>query len=461
MTILEKMNKKPVKIALISLFTALIIYISLFIFFQSHFYFGTVINGINASGKTAAEVDKELSSIAASYTLELDERGNAEEQIKGSEIGLKFNTEGGSQSLKEEQNKSSWFIALFNHKALNIENVFTCDENLLKGSFDKLSCVDSEKITQPKNASLVYSEGGYNIVKEVIGNKPDNNILYSSIKNAALNGNAKLNLESSKCYINPTITADSQKIKDTQSMLNKYITSKITYSYDDGSEVVDASEIRDWLVIDGDLNVAFNNAEMKSFVDSLASHYNTYGKVRSFATSLGTTISIGGGDYGWRVDTSEEISYLTNAIKNGQTAAREPQYLQKGASHSSNDIGNTYVEINLSKQHLWYYKNGALVVQGDVVTGNESEGLGTPTGIYRIKYKEKDATLKGQDYNSPVTYWMPFNNNIGIHDALWRTQFGGQIYLTKGSHGCINSPYSLAQTIFENISAGVPVVCYN
>lgn len=106
------------------------------------------------------------------------------------------------------------------------------------------------------------------------------------------------------------------------------------------------------------------------------------------------------------------------------------------------------------------YKNGSLVVQGDVVTGNVSENDATPAGVYRLKYKERNATLKGQGYSSPVSYWMPFNGGIGIHDANWRSVFGGEIYKTGGSHGCVNSPYDLAKTVFENIDAGTPVVCY-
>jgi len=460
MLIPEKLSKREIKLTLISIFAAIIIYSSFFIFFQTHFYFGTVINGINASCKTTKYLDSELTNKASAYIIQLDERDNVKEQIKGSEIGLKFNTKGGSQALKEEQNKSSWFIALFNHKAINIDNVFTCDENLLKSYFSKLKAVESKNITEPKNATLAYSGEGYKVVKEVYGNKIDKDIFYSSIKNAVLNGKLKLDLEAEKCYVNPTITADSKKVKDTQSMLNKYITSNIKYTYDGGSEVVDVTKISSWIELDDNLNVSFNNAKMRSFVNVLAGHYNTYGKTRDFVTSLGTTIKISGGDYGWKVDVSGEIKYLIDTIKNGQAVAREPQYIQKAASHDKNDLGNTYVEINFTKQHVWYYKNGSLVVEGDVVTGNVSKGLGTPSGIYRLKYKEKNAVLQGEDYSTPVTYWMPFNGNVGIHDAIWRDKFGGDIYLTKGSHGCINSPYSLAQTIYENISAGVPVVCF-
>jgi lipoprotein-anchoring transpeptidase ErfK/SrfK len=114
----------------------------------------------------------------------------------------------------------------------------------------------------------------------------------------------------------------------------------------------------------------------------------------------------------------------------------------------------------MSKQHLWFYKNGSLIVQGDVVTGNVSENDATPAGIYRLKFKQTNAILRGPDYSAHVDYWMPFNGGIGIHDAGWRSEFGGNIYRTNGSHGCVNSPYYLAKTIFDNIEEGNPVICY-
>ena len=114
----------------------------------------------------------------------------------------------------------------------------------------------------------------------------------------------------------------------------------------------------------------------------------------------------------------------------------------------------------MSKQHLWYYKNGQLIVEGDIVTGNESKKWGTPQGTYRLKYKEKDATLRGEGYSSKVSYWMPFNGGIGLHDATWRNTFGGEIYKTSGSHGCVNLPPAVAEKIFNNIDANTPVVCY-
>ena len=147
-------------------------------------------------------------------------------------------------------------------------------------------------------------------------------------------------------------------------------------------------------------------------------------------------------------------------IKNGEEIKKEPIYTQTALGTRDDDIGNTYVEINLTTQSLWFYKDGKLIVQGDVVTGNVSRGNGTPQGTYILNYKQKNATLKGSNYSSDVKYWMPFNCNIGIHDASWRSDFGGEIYKTSGSHGCVNAPEYLAKKIYENIEAGTPIICY-
>lgn len=460
MKINKSKSNKYVKYGLISFFALFIIYFSMSVYFRSHFYPGSVINGINASCKTVEELDKELSSKINSYKLELDERENVKEYITASEIGLKYDGKSKSQALKETQNSSPWILTLFKSKKSKIYKIATFDEAKLKEQLDKLNCFDSSKVIEPKNASLEYKDGSYQIIKEINGNKVKKDDLYLKVVDAIQNGESILNLDSGNCYENPKYTANSQKVKDTKDLLNKYIASKITYNYKSGSNVVDASVIHNWLQVSDDLTISFNEKKMKSYVNKLAYNYNTRGRKREFATTLGTTVEVSGGNYGWFVNVNGEVQDLISIIKKGQAIAKEPKYTQTAVSKSENDIGNTYVEINIAQQHLWYYKNGSLIADGDVVTGNVSLNRSTPTGVYRLNYKEKNATLKGEDYSTPVSYWMPFNGNIGLHDATWRKAFGGDIYLKKGSHGCVNAPKSLAYTIFNNIVPGTPVVCY-
>lgn len=456
-------NKRPHRPYYFIAFTVLLIAVFFLLsslYFRTHFYPGTVINGVGTAWLTEEEADRRLANRAAVYTLVLKERGNVNEQITGSEIELKLNPLHGGSACKDRQNRTFWIVSLLQHDSLRFERAFTCDESLLRDRYDKLICRDATKIIEPKNASLTYESGGYRIIEEVYGNQLNGEMLYSKIKAAVENGSAEMDLEKMNCYIDPTIRSDSPKIKNTKKVAEGYIASKIIYPHAGGSEIVDESEISSWIEFDDDLNISFNEKKIGSFLYQLAANYDTCGKERDFTTSLGNTIQVGGGDYGWKVDIKKEKKILIDAVMRGGTTVREPEYSQRGVRHDSNDIGSTYVEINLTKQHLWYYDTGVLVAHGAVVTGDINGGHRTPEGIYSLKYKIRNAVLKGTNYRTNVSYWMPFNNDIGIHDAPWRTEFGRDIYLTRGSHGCVNVAFRLAETLFNKVEVGTPIVCY-
>jgi len=458
---LIKKHKKIVRGIIISICTLIVIYFGMTIYFMNHFYFGSKINSINISGKSVEDVNEQMVFKLQTYKLNIKERGGKNEQIRSDEIGLKYNSGGQFKDFKDRQNPYKWISAFFNTEASKMIEGVKYDKDLLKKRVDKLSCFESGNIIQPKNPSFKYTDNGYAIVGEVNGNKVNKDILYASASEAILKEKTTIDLDSINCYIKPLYTSNSPKIVDTKNILNKYVFSKITYVFGEGEELLDGSKINKWLTVDENFKVTFNEKEVKNYIDVLSDNYNTIGKRRNLVSSSGKEINIGGGDYGWSINRAKETQALISAIKEGKTISKEPEYIQTALSHGINDMGDTYVEIDLTEQHLWFYKNGSLIVQGDIVTGNANGKNTTPGGIYSLKYKERNAILKGPGYASPVTFWMPFNGGIGIHDASWRSQFGGEIYKTDGSHGCINSPYYLAKTIFNNIEPGIPVVCYN
>lgn len=455
----NKHNKIVISI-IISLITLLGIYFFIAMYFRNHFYFGSEINHINVSGKTVEEVKEQMTSKLKAYTVNIKERGGKTEQIRSVDIGLRYNSGGKYEKFKDRQNPLNWISAFFSTKNLKMKDVVIFDEKMLKERVEKLSCLNSTNIVEPKEPSFKYTDKGYVIIDEVNGNKINKDILYNNVKKAILSEEDTMDLEAANCYVKPKYTSKSQRTIDNKDILNKYVSSKITYTFGNHREIIDGSVINKWLKINENFGVVLDDQKEKSYMNSLFNTYNTVGKTRSFVTTSGETINISGGDYGWSINTAKEIQNLNEVIKEGKSIIKEPAYIQTAFSHDSNDIGNTYVEIDMTKQHLWFYKNGALIVQGDVVTGNEISNDLTPQGIYSLKYKEKNATLTGQDYNTPVEFWMPFNGGIGIHDASWRDEFGESIYKTNGSHGCINSPYYLAKTIFDNIKKGTPVICY-
>lgn len=452
---------KVMKVSIIYFSILIILYLGISMYFSTHFYFGSIINGINASGKSVAKLDKAMLSKSETYTLELRERNGVIEYITAADINLKYNAKDKIKNLKDSQNSFKWISAFFNPKASEINDIVTYDEKLLKKCFEKLSCFDSKKIIEPQNASFKYSGESYVIINEVKGNKIYSEQLYKNVVKSILNRETSINLETTNSYFNPQYTSSSKEVINTKKLLNKYITSKIIYTFNGGKSVLDGYIIHNWLGVKEDLSISFDEDKINNYVNELANNYNTYGKEREFVTSLGTTVRINGGNYGWLVDRKGEVKDLIVAIKQGQKIKREPRYIQTAVSHNVNDIGSSYVEINMTKQHLWFYKNGFLIVQGDIVTGNVSMNYATPTGVYKLQYKQKNATLKGEGYSVPVNVFMPFNGGIGIHDASWRkNKFGGNIYLKEGSHGCINSPPNVAKAIFDNIDANTAVICY-
>ena len=438
----------------------LIIYLSTSLYFVKRFYFGSIINGVSVTGKTAEDIEADILAESEAYILKLKERGNVEENINGSNIEYKYNLENKIKDLKDGQSAFGWIYGVFNTSDYKLEKEVSYNDEVLKEKFDSLNCFNDDNIIKPENAKIEYENNEYVIKEEVQGNEVNKDTLYKEVKEALNNMVDEINLEEIQCYEKPEYTADSKEVLEAKNTLDKYIVSSITHDFGGQKEVLNRDAIHSWFAVDKNFEVSIDEEKAREYVNSLSAKYDTYQSTRNFKTSLGTTVNVNGGNYGWWINYNEETQALLNTIKEGKSEERQPIYAQTAASHGPNDFGNTYVEINLTTQHIWLYKDGVLMVEGPIVSGTANSKHATPEGTYGLTYKEKNAILRGENYAAPVSYWMPFNQDIGIHDATWRSKFGEQIYITDGSHGCINTPYNVASTIFEYINQGSPVICY-
>lgn len=454
----------------VTLFLLLLIaiYLGVSFYFRDRFYFGTIINGINCTGKTVSQVESLMSEEVSNYSLELIGRDNLTDSIKSSDINYQFISDGKVQELKDSQNSFAWIISCFssnNHNELLVTTSY--DKDLLKEKVDSMTFFKKENIIAPKSAKISYNkENGYYIKPETMGTKVNKKALLASIDKALQSNAASLNMDSENCYKNPKYTSESEHLTLIVAKAKKYSDITITYNFGSKEEIVDRDKIHNWLKINSKTGkITFDEEAVREFVDYIGRTYNTAYSTRTFTASSGKKVSVSGGDYGWLLNRPSEVTSLINTIKKGKSTTKKPVYLQTAASYDKPDYGDTFVEINITRQHLWFYKNGKLIVESDFVSGNESrEGCATPLGTYYITYKKRDEVLGENNnlgYRSPVKYWMPFNRNVGMHDASWRHgRFGGTIYKTNGSHGCINLPEDKAAKIYENISAKVPVICY-
>ncbi|HWT74151.1 MAG TPA: L,D-transpeptidase family protein [Mobilitalea sp.] len=439
----------------------LFLYLYIAFYYHTHFYTNTVINGISTSNMTVSQAEDAITAEVKAYSLTLEERNGVEDTINGKDINLHTVFEGGISGLLGKQNSLIWPVSLFRPQELTINTMLDYDESSLQKVFDHLNCFDKANDIEPVNASISeFGENGYELLPENQGARVISDKLYDSVSNSIENLQTTLSIEEADCYAKPEITSDNPALIKAQEEMNKLAGAKITYEFGDATEVVDGTKISQWITVDKDFNVSFNTDGIKEFVDYIGKTYNSFGRVRTFKTSYGKTINVKGGDYGWWLNRPEEVKELTQLIQNGEKVEKDPVYFQTAQQYGADDIGNTYVEVNLTAQHLFFYKNGKLILQSDFVSGNVSKHLGTPVGTYPVQYKEENATLVGEDYSTPVKYWMPFNKNIGLHDASWRSAFGKDIYLTNGSHGCINMPPSAAKKMFKYMERGVAVVVY-
>ena len=433
--------------------------------YQTCFLPGTIVDGMDVTGKTASEVEDAIAEQLKGYTLTINGREELSESITGESVGLYAEFDDTLEKAVAAQKPMNWGKYRFG-KAVNEVNtdaLLHYNSEMLDEAVAGLSCMDRENMREPQDARISdydSATGSYTIIKEDEGTELLEDKVKEAVASAIMSLSESVNLEEQGCYLSPAVTSGDEALNTACESMNRYVGAKITYKFGDRSETLSGNEIHNWLTVNG-TSVGVSEAKAAEYVKNLASAYNTAYKPKTLKTSYGKNVTITTGSYGWKIDQTKETAALVSLIKNGEQTSREPEYSQKAASRSGNDYGNTYVEINLTAQHLYFYVDGKLLVQSDFVSGNAAKGWSTPAGAYALTYKQRNATLKGQGYATPVSYWMPFNGGIGLHDANWRKIFGGTIYKNKGSHGCINLPPAVAKTIYENISAGDPVLCYH
>lgn len=457
----KKTSSKSPLILGIALGAIIILYLLIGSTYRNLFFPGTIVNGINVSGLNCAQAQEAVNAGASTYTLTLiEDDGENTETISGSDIGLHVENDDDLQLLLSGQKMITWGIEAFREKEYSISVSY--DEEKLRSVIDSLSCMDKSKWISPENAYVIYENGtGYQIVPEIPGNEISENRLLEAVADAVCRMEDTLSFRAAGIYRAPEISAEDDALKEQLALVQSYSDMTVTYKFGDQTEVLDGDTLSRWISVSRSGRRTIDREAVTEYIKELAKKYNTAYSSKTLKTSYGETVTIKNGYYGWMLDKETEVDKLMEIIGRGESADREPVYLMEAASHGDPDYGDTYVEINLTAQHLFFYKDGELVIESDFVSGNPSRGNATPDGAYSLTYKERNATLRGQNYRTPVSYWMPFNGNVGMHDSSWRSTFGGSIYKTNGSHGCINLPPAVAATIYENIEKGIPVLCYH
>ena len=467
-------HKKPVLICGIVVLVLLVVYLAGMLYYNDKFLNGTMVNGSDVGGMTLQKANDQLSKKVNGQSLKLIFNDGQSEVLQSAQLGVSYNKDNSLNQLMKNQNKWAWFIGFFkNEKNILTDLIQISDENLTNGIASMEHAKEENQIA-PTDAYIQYKDGSFSIIKETLGSKFNTEELVKNIKVALSEGKQQLDVTKANGYVKPQVYKDDQGLNNQLKAANEYCLSTITYTTPKGKEIaLDGSTLITWLSKQDDGSYTKDESVFKekltAFVKELASQYNSIGATRTFTGKDGQSHTVSGGTYGFRVSTDGEVSALLKMInENKSENNRIPEHTGQLPSGENGGLGTTYLEINITKQHLWFVKDGSVVLESDFVSGKESDSTRlTPSGTYYIYNKERNRVLRGTkqpngkyEYESPVSYWMPFNKGIGLHDASWRSTFGGDTYINSGSHGCINLPTGFAGSLYSQIYVNLPVVVY-
>lgn len=473
----EKKKNKIKKIVILMILMIFVIgccmYAGISYYYSYHFFYGTTINGIDSSNKTAYEVEQEIAGKKDNYTIQVRARMQDPQAITGKDIDYKYVSSGAVLQLLKTQKSWEWIGGLFETKNYMVQEETSFSREKLEEQVNSLNCAKKENQIAPENAYVSFVNSEFTIVPETEGNELNTREAYQMICRAIDNDAAEVDLESDpKAYKKADVTNESSELQNIVNTYKNLTKANITYTFGDETVTLDGNTIKNWLQFDEKGQLLQNDEAFRQhvvdYVAQLAADHDTVGTERQFQTTSGRTVYVYGSAYGWKIDQDKEVAQLMQEIQSGTQTTREPVYSMRENAHGINDLGDTYIEVDLTEQYMWYYQNGNIIFQSEIVSGLPGDpDRKTPPGIFTLNSKSSPSVLRGEmtangtySYEQPVTYWMPFNGGIGFHDADWQPYFGGDRYLTGGSHGCINLPPENAGQLYSLIQYDVPIICF-
>lgn len=455
-----------------------VLFLALANYYSDCFPVNTWINGVYCTGKTVEEVNSELKEIYEASVVTITDANRAywELDMSGAQIEPDYEKE--LQSLFDDM--SHWYCKLCCGFDIQIQpDCFTYDSTKLMQWLEQTRLVDEER-SLPYGVMIRCEEGVYSLY-DGNQNRLDVNAVYEALTSALESGMTNIALQEYDCYRNVEDSEADLAQRELWKKLNDFADCKLVY--DMGTEQIEItpqtviSFLKREQTVSGSYdnmgeNVTFlldekgcfvpDEEAVNAWVDALVEQYNTCGTTRTFKSTRGDSVEVTYEKYGTKLDGEAEKAYLLQALSQKRTKVEihVPAYIQEGFVRGLDDIGDTYIEIDLTEQKMYYYSEGVLTLETDVVTGDVRDNMETPEGINYVYNKQRNRTLRGPGYASFVKYWMPVIGGVGIHDAAWRYRFGGEIYKINGSHGCINTPSDIMDDFYEAVKVGTPVIMF-
>ncbi|MBG9988922.1 peptidoglycan binding domain-containing protein [Aerococcaceae bacterium DSM 111176] len=435
-------------------------------YFAERFQPNTTFAGVDVSNKQLEEATTEVKNTIAEKTITITENGNEVGTINIADLNPEINVDEVLANAYNSQNPNNWAGSFFNSDTFDVSlNEYTnVQVSALNDALQEIGLSNADR-TPSTNASIEYSEvEGYYVEESVQGNQLDNDKVNAIIMDSIANGEETA--EINQAYLEPAVTSDDEEIQTIMTQIEDASNMTLTLTIKGNEEVIDQQQIMQWMGFDDQNQMTFDYDAIHEYLGTLNDKYATFDKSREFQSTMQGTVTVDAGTLGWSIDRESETEQIIADLQAGTDVTREPVIVGTGYNTEGDDIGNTYVEIDMNNQVMLYYQDGELAFQSDIVTGQI--GTDTVPGAYSIWDKQSPSELTGfnprtdSDYVQPVQYWLPFDDTgQGIHDASWQSSFGGDTYQVSGSLGCINTPPEAMAELYNMIEVGTPVIVFN
>lgn len=435
----------------------------------------TKVNGVDVSLKSTTSLAEENASRMKTYKLNVT-GDDVSATVSAADVDLTVDYNAYAATAMSKISPWAWPVTIFTGSNVQIDAPVSYNAEKLSKVVQTAIEPHNKTATKSENATIAFDEAGseFAVKKEVQGNAYDEKSVEKLVVES-LSANAATLTLGENAIEKPQVTSDDSRLAKAAQEANAFTKATQTLTAN-GQTVMTmaAADIAQCVKVSGDLAVTLDSNQLTNWVESnLAPRLDTIGTTRSYTRADGKQVTVEGGNYGWSVDSEALAETLSKNVSAKSASTVEVPWVSEGAAWVAGgaDWGKRYIDCDLTEQHAYMYDaNGALIWESDFVSGDESEGRGTPTGVYSINSnKGTNKTLKGldenhdgePDYISEVDYWMPFYENlVAFHDADWRYSFGGSVYLTNGSHGCVNLPPAAASELFQITEVGDPVVVH-
>ena len=474
-------------------------YIGLAAYYQDGFAANTWINGVYCTGRTVEEINVlllEQTFMPTEFTVVgydgIGSQAKETEWILGLEdIHFSLDYEVKLNDYLAEQNSWLWLDNVTFHRQHELEADISIDETILQNWWEQIA----KGFDGKSDYCVEYREAEGYVLYDGMHNRLDSAKAYTAIRDAILAGENSVDLIACECYYDVPLTREQEEAALFWEKIEGFQGNGPVYDFGEGAEPLSRAQMCAFLEKDADtmMPVADEDGHFvlvkncaADWVKEMAELHDTYGKEWEFRSTRGDVVTVKGVTYGttinqkretlWfnaylerligeqdsgdRIDNDEEVQVDSEYEDVPGVEIHIPAYTRDAYNRSGTGIGNTYIEVDMGIQKLYYYEKGELKLETDVVTGNARRRMNTPEGVNYVYSKQKNRILRGEGYASPVKFWMPVKGAIGIHDATWRDEFGGDIYKTNGSHGCINLPLEVMTQLFDMVELGTPVVMF-